>query len=42
MSNPNENTKPIVPGIFNPLSKHGLDAIPGKRQKKNPGEYLNK
>ena len=40
--NPVENIKPIIPGIFNLLSKQGLDAIAGKMQNKNPGEYLKR
>ena len=40
--NPVENIKPIIPGRFNRLSKQGLDAIAGKIQNKNPGEYLKK
>ena len=38
---PIEKIKPIIPGIFNPLSKHGLDAIPGRILNRSPGEYWN-
>ena len=40
--NPVENIKPIIPGRYNRLSKQGLDAIAGKMQNNNPGEYLKK
>jgi len=36
---PIEKIKPITPGIFNPLSKHGLDAIAGRMLNRSPGEY---
>ena len=38
---PIEKNKPIIPGIFNPLSKHGLDAIAGRMLNRSPGEYWN-